>query len=117
MVYPPTGAWEWWTVGVGWLAAALLLPGAVMIAMRMTAGRILIVIGCGVVITYSIFSIVTDLNTRSRPVHNALPLPFELAVVTVVLAAVTVAFAVAPSTRRWLESAQPRQGSSDAADG
>jgi hypothetical protein len=116
VVYPPSSAWAWWTIGVGLLSAALLLSGAGMLLMRMLASRILIVIGCGVVTAYNIFSIVTAFSTQSQPVHNDLPLPFALSFVIVVFAVVTVVFALAPSTRRWLESSQQGGQNSDADD-
>lgn len=114
--YPPSSAWAWWTIGVGCLAAVLLLWGAAMFAMREPASRIVIVIGCGVVTAYNILSIVADSRARSRPVHDAIPLPLELSVVIVAFAAVTVVFMFIPSTRRWFESPQEGVQDSDAVD-
>jgi hypothetical protein len=116
VVYPPSSAWAWWTIGVGCLAAVLLLSGAAMLVMRMLASRTFIVIGCAVVTAYNIFSIVAAFSRQSQPVQNALPLRFELSAVIVVFAAVTVVFAFAPSTRRWLEISQQRGQNSDADD-
>ena len=116
VVYPPSSASEWWSVGVGCLAAVLLLLGAAMLLMRMPASRILIVIGCGVVTAYSIFVIVAAVNTKSQPVQRDLPVPFGLSVVVLVFAVATVVLALAPSTRRWLESSQRGGQNSDADD-
>jgi hypothetical protein len=107
VVYHATDTWQLWTVGVGLLAAVLLLSGAAMLAKRMRTSRLLIVVGCGVVTAYSAVSIAAEVRTRSQPVHNALPHPLEFSVLVVVCALVTVACVLAPSTRRWLAGTGP----------
>ncbi len=72
VVYPPSSTWAWWTIGVGCLAATLLLSGAAMLAMRILASRILIILGCCVVTAYNIFSIVAARRAQSQPVHDAM---------------------------------------------
>jgi hypothetical protein len=87
----------WLLLGV---AAVFLLAGGVLLLMRRLAGRLLIVIGCGVYIAGMIVG-------WSFGPHEGGAGRVITAVVGALLMIVTAALALAPSTPRWCQSVQP----------
>jgi hypothetical protein len=98
-LYYPAGTWVGWTALIeAALATALLLSGAILLLTRRLVGRLLIVIGCGVVIA-----------TIYRPLFLSLDYSFgDFSAVSVfaLFPGLTMVLALAPATKRWCQSSR-----------
>ena len=99
--YKPAGVWVGWPSLIEAVSATvLLLAGAVALLRRRSVGRLLIVIGCGVVIAaiYCPLFLSYDYSFGD----------FIGASVFALFPILTMVLALVPSTRRWCQSSKQR---------